>query len=257
MILQKLIERFAVDLKLANSLAYIVLPKRIAQSTDVLSWNLAKGGFSIDPPVRNIFLLQMKIERLEDYYEINRFLAEINQINAGEVSGSDRIRYQREYLYHISNSGDKQQLPHILEMTVQQIIQDSEATPEYLIQFLEEFIQDTELKELLNEHVNIVLSLVYKQLAQKMFKEAEQEMDEAKRVRYYHDFFDYTIHDPLVYDLPSLLEEYINRLVTQERPVVLRKLYEELAQDDKFKESLDRDFAILFARLRKNVPTEG
>ncbi len=251
--MQSLIEQFAHDLKLANSLAYIVLPNRISQSTDVLSWNLAKGGFAIDSPIRNMFLLQLKIGHLEDYYKINRFLAEINQSNAKEVSGPDRIRYQREYLYHMANSGDEKQLARILTETVQQIIKDAEEAPELLIQFREEFIQDTELKELLGKDANLVLSLTNKHLAQKMYRTALQEEDEEKRIRYYRDFFDYTIHDPVINDLPSLLEEYVDQLIAQERPAVLHKLYENLAQDDTFRKVPGKDFAFFFARLLDNV----
>ena len=98
-IMQELIERFESDLKLANSLAYMALPKRIAP-TGVLGWNLAKAGYALDDPVRNILLLALKTRSPERYYAINRFLAKTNWRNAADVTGSDRIRYQREYLYH-------------------------------------------------------------------------------------------------------------------------------------------------------------
>jgi len=256
-IMQNLIEEFAPSLKLANSLSYIVLPKRISQATDILSWNLAKGGFSIDSPVRNIFLLQLKIERPDDYHEINRFLVEISQSNANDASGPDRIRYQREYLYHSANSCTEEQLPHILATTVQQIIQEAEKAPEDLIQFQEEFSQDTELKELLGKHVDIVLSPIYQQLARKMYKDAIQEADEAKHVHYLHAFFSYTVQDPAIHDLSSLLKEQIDQLIAQERPAIVLKLYEKLARDDRFREALGKDFSELLARIRNNMPAEG
>jgi len=257
LIMQYLIERFESDLKMNNSLAYIVLPNSISQGTDVLHWDLAKAGFTVDAPVRNIFLLQLKIENPERYYRINKFLAEINWKSADEATGLDRVRYQQEYLYHSANSEDARYLPQILVTTVQQIIQEAENTPDDLVQFQEEFMQDDELKELLGNDVSVVLSMISQKLAQKMHEEALREKDRTKRLRYLIGFFYYTAQDPDAKDLSGTLKEQLKHLIDTEDPVFVLQLYEELAHDDQFKRMLGEDFSPLFDLIRKNVSPEG
>ena len=117
-----------------------------------------KGGYTVDEPVRNLFLLQWRVLQQERFYEIHRFLAERNKQLAGIVSGSDRIHYLQEYLYHRANSGEIAALPQSIKATVQRISQENDDT---FIQFLEEFQQDRELQETLGEsNVNAVLTLL-------------------------------------------------------------------------------------------------
>ncbi len=255
--MQRIIERFAPALKLANSLAYIVLPKRIAQATDALSWNLAKAGFALDESVRHILLLQLKILHPERYYEMNRFLAEINWSNTVEVSGSDRIRYQLEYLYHSANSVGKEQMSQILKITVGQVIQDAENVPDQLIQFREEFVRDSELKEALGEHVAAVMEMVNRNLAQKMYEAAVQESDEAKRLQYLHNFFAYTTSEATVTVLPPELSEKMRRLLAQENSGVILKLYTDLVQYGRLSEALKKEFPILSAHLNNDALSKG
>lgn len=256
-IMQKLIERFEPELSLSNSLAYMTLPKRIAKLTGVIGWDLIKAGFAIDEPVRNILLLQLKIGQPERYYELNRFLAETNWQNASEVTGSDRIRYQREYLYHCANSVEESSVPQILRSAVINIIQDAEQNPDQLVQFSAEFIQDNELKEDLGANVNIVLEMIYSYLAQQMQLLYEQEIDDERRFRYLHDFFYYTVHNPTMADLdiPSLattLKERILLLQEQEGARHMLKLYEDLGEDTAFVQALGNEFTVLHALLRKD-----
>jgi RecA/RadA recombinase len=159
-IMQKLIERFEPNLKLASSLAYIALPKRIVQATSALSWDLKKAGFAVNDSVRNILLIQLSITRSKHHRTVHQFLAELNHSNAAEVTGTDRIRYQQEYLYHSAKSVAKQQLPSLLKTTIGQIMQEAQDQPDQLVQFREEFKRDDELKEALGEHVAIVLDLI-------------------------------------------------------------------------------------------------
>lgn len=165
-IMQKLIERFEPALRLGTSMAYMTLPKRIARSTGVIGWNLARAGFAIDKPVRNILLLQLKIGQPERYYELHSFLARMNWQNASEVAGTDRIRYQREYLYHSVNSVEESLLPQTVQSAMKEIIQDAEQNPGQLAQFLAEFLQDNDLQEDLSIHVNIIMVMISQSLPQ-------------------------------------------------------------------------------------------
>ncbi len=256
-IMQKLIERFEPELSLSNSLAYITLPKRIAKSTGVIGWDLIKAGFAIDEPVRNILLLQLKIGQPEHYYDLNRFLAEMNWQSASEVTGSDRIRYQSEYLYHRANSVEEIFVPQILEDAVANIIRDAEQTPDQLVQFSTDFIEDNELKEDLGVNVSIVLTMLYSSLARQMQLLYEQEMDDEKRLRHLYDFFYYTVHNPTLADLDrssltTTLKEHILLLQEQEGARHMLKLYEDLGKDTVFVQALGNEFTVLHALLRKD-----
>src|SRR5258707_9242454 len=81
--------------------------------------------------MRHLFLLQLNIEGSDSYSKINAFLAKTNQDYAAETDGPDSIRYRREYLYHIASNENEQQLPQILETTVQSIIRDAENAPDF------------------------------------------------------------------------------------------------------------------------------
>jgi hypothetical protein len=161
-IMQRMIERFAPHYQLGSSLAYIGLQKRINQVTDVLHWNPAKAGFSVETPIRRTFITKWKIEDSERYTMIHSFLASRNRRLADEVSGTDRVHCLLEYLYHSAHCEDAPSLQQTIERTVRQIVAEP---PESFVQFHEEFEGDEELKAALGVHSNIVMSLIHKHLA--------------------------------------------------------------------------------------------
>jgi hypothetical protein len=152
-IMQDLIERFTPELKLESSIAYWGLPKDINEATDVLNWNMTRAGFSVDEPIRTLFLLLLKAKDSARYFAIHEFLAQTNLRLAKEVFGFDRARYIRECLYHTACMMDspsiEQQLLDALQIVEQEPL-------ETLLQFSEEFSQDAELKEALGKHLAVV-----------------------------------------------------------------------------------------------------
>jgi len=119
----------------------------------VLNWNMTRAGFSVDEPIRTLFLLLLKAEHSERYLAIHEFLAQTNRRLAREVSGFDRARYIRECLYHTACMADSP----LIEQQLLDALQIIEQEPlETLVQFSEEFSQDTELKEALGKHLTIV-----------------------------------------------------------------------------------------------------
>jgi hypothetical protein len=152
-IMQDLIEAFTPEFKLESTLAYWGLPKEINEAADVLNWNMTRAGFSVDDPIRILFLLLLKAENLARYSAIHEFLAQTNLRLAREVSGFDRTRYIRECLYHIASLTNsptiEQQLLDALQLVEQEPL-------EILLQFSEEFSQDVELKVALGSHLTTV-----------------------------------------------------------------------------------------------------
>jgi NB-ARC domain len=160
--MQDLIEQFTPQLVRENSLSYFGLPREINQTTEVLYWSASGAGFSVDAPVRPIFLLRLRIEQAETYYEIHRFLAQTNWKWAADVSGADQVRYLREYLYHSISSEERTTLEQFLTKTVEGI---AETFPASLAQLMHEIEHDEELKELLDGYLLTVASLIQKNLA--------------------------------------------------------------------------------------------
>jgi len=257
-IMQNLIEHFEPELKLADSLAYIVLPKRIFQATGVMDWDSGKAGFAIDAPIRNIFLLQLRMQKPEQYFTINSFLADINRRTALKVSGTDRARYLLEYIYHSVHSADMSldQLSKLLQDVVQYIVQEVETSPENVIQFQKNFEQDDELKELLGRHSDSFLAPLYREISQRMYNNALSEEEEEKRLRYFQAFFDYTLLNPGTKDLRNVLEENLGRLIENERPDLIKRFYARLEKDKLFKETLGADLLFLKKRIDEKVSDE-
>lgn len=156
--MRDLIEQFAPEFRRESNIAYFALPKEIYEATGILSWNMLRAGFSVDTSVRNIFLLDLKIREPESHYAIHDFLARLNQESMTKVVGLDRVRYLREYLYHLACKGDTNDL---LEQIRQAVQQTAEESPETLLQFSEEFTQDEELQETLGAYKNEALSLIH------------------------------------------------------------------------------------------------
>lgn len=251
-IMQDMIETFAPDLRLESSLAYMGLPKRINAATDVLSWNMPRAGFSVDAPIRHIFLLKQRIEQPETFATINRFLADINKRFAQEVPGSDRVRYLREYLYHSASTGDDRALPFVLEQTMQIIIAGS---PESFLQFSEEFSLDEELKEALGSSTNIVLSVIHRHLLVTLWQSA-RESSGPDHLRALQDFFYHLMLDQESPDLPSNLKRYLEEVIQKELPETSFKLFEELSRDERFKKALGQDFDRFSLIIHNNLSTE-
>jgi hypothetical protein len=162
-IMQDLIEQFTPELarEKENSLAYFGLPREINQKTEVLHWNAIGAGFSVDAPIRAIFLLKLSIEQPKMYYAVHSSLAQTNRQWAADVSGADQVRYLREYLYHSVSSEKPATLAQFLATAVQEI---AEEFPDSLASLLEEIAQDGELKELLGAHLHHVESLMQKNI---------------------------------------------------------------------------------------------
>jgi hypothetical protein len=244
-IMQKMIEQFAPHYKRDSRLAYISLPKKINQTTDVLNWNPAKAGFSVEAPIRHMFLMKMKLEEPDLYVAIHYFLALANRRLADEVSGTDRIRYVQEYLYHSSNCEEDVRMQQIVEKTMQLII----AEPlEYFSQFYEDFVNDEELKIALGLHSTVVLSLIYKQFA-RINKQIAAESTGTERISYLRDFFYYSILDPAAVDLSLLLKHVIQQVLKEEATETCIRLYEELMRNASIKEKLGEDISVLSSLL--------
>jgi len=156
-LMQDLIETFTPQLKRENSLAYFGLPRELNQATEVLNWNPTGTGFSVDTPIRTIFLLKLQIEQPDLYYDVHSFLARTNRQWAADVTGADRVRYVCEYLYHGISSRGTVALEQFLTTTAQEI---ADAFPESFAQFVDEVTQDEDLKELLNGHLQTIKSLM-------------------------------------------------------------------------------------------------
>jgi predicted AAA+ superfamily ATPase len=163
MIMQDLIETFAPELGRESSLAYFGLHREINEATDILNWNMLRVGFCVDAPIRNIFLLSLKIEQPQRYFSVHDFLAKTNLRLAREIAGSDRVRYIRECLYHTASDTDSPLLPELLDQAMQIIIQQP---PETFLQFSEEFAQDEELKESLGSHLSVIQAMIDGRLAE-------------------------------------------------------------------------------------------
>lgn len=156
-IMQDLIEKFAPELKRNSSLAYFSLPKDITDTTHVLSWSMLRAGFSVDGPVRNIFLLLLRIEQPQRYLAIHGFLAQVNLNLAQQFPGFDRVRYIRECLYHTACDTSSSHLSTLLAQAMQIILQEPLETFQ---QFLEEFSLDDDLKEALGKHLTTIQTML-------------------------------------------------------------------------------------------------
>lgn len=152
-LMQDLIETFSPELKRTSSMAYFTLPKEINDATHVLTWKMISAGFTVDEPIRAIFLLLLKQEQPARYFAIHAFLAQAYLALAQKLPGSDRIRYIREYLYHAACNATMPLLAENLDHVLNFIFQEPQPT---FLQFLEEFSQDHELKAVLGSHLTAI-----------------------------------------------------------------------------------------------------
>lgn len=258
MIMQELIERFAPELKRGSSLAYMKLPSRIKNDTDVLTWDWFRGGYTIDTPVRTIFLLKIRFEQTDRYPALHRFLAQLNQTLAGKVTDADRIRYLCEYLYHSAHVKSEQ----AYIQTVEQVLLEITGTPfesfesfEACESSFEELLQDNEFKEALGKQTMTVLSLIYKHLAEMNRRKARETAGEEY---FYHlrNFFIYIVKDPKVTDIRSAWIPAIRDIIAEGLLDHTPQFVKELLDSNRLKEVLGSHFD-LFAELVAEISSEG
>ncbi|MBA2284457.1 MAG: hypothetical protein H0W02_03140 [Ktedonobacteraceae bacterium] len=147
-IMQELIDKFDATLKLKSRLKYMGLPKSIDQHIDVLDWDVRQAGYTIDEPIRNLFQLYRRIKDPASFRAIHAFLAQRNAELAAEVSGTDRVRFLKEYLYHSAHSEDPAALAPIVSRTLERIQQEPD---DAFVQFEAEFSHDSELQDALGQ----------------------------------------------------------------------------------------------------------
>ncbi|MGH2510987.1 MAG: hypothetical protein ACRDHZ_26795, partial [Ktedonobacteraceae bacterium] len=171
-VMQDIIEKFAPLYKKDKVLEYIDLSREINDITPALDWNLSRAGYCIDEPVRNIFLLQLRLQGLTvakggtyTYQDIHRFLATMNGMLANEVSGPDHIRYLEEWFYHLLESGETtNSVLQKMTLTVERLTKDRSV--DLLIQFHEEFKQDRHLNHALGRGAQKIILLMHGHLEQ-------------------------------------------------------------------------------------------
>jgi hypothetical protein len=243
-IMQDLIEKFAPNLKRESSLSYMRLPRMINQDIGVLSWDMFKAGFTVESPIRNIFLLKNRIEQHDQYLEKHRFLAKLNKKFADEVSGSDYLRYLREFLYHSAHVLDSQQLSLLVTQTVSFITNGPYSLFE---QFREEFLQDHEFQEVLGDASMLTQSLLYQRLAREHKKAALLSSSENERLDHLAEYFACIVHDPLVSDIVAVLTQHIGDILADMPPGTASSLLADLLQTEK----LGRHFELVVTLLQK------
>ena len=257
-IMQELIEHFAPGLKRGSSLAYMKLPRSIKNDTDVLSWNMFRGGYAVDAPIRHIFLLKIRLEQTELYANLHQFLAQLNKTLASEVTDSDRTRYLCEYLYHSAYVKNEQDFIQIIGQTLLEItdipFESLDSFEAYESSF-EELLQDDEFRKVLGEQTPTILSLMYKHLAEMNRREARKTLGEE---HFYHlrDFFVYIVKDPKVTDMRSVWVDAIRDIITEEPLGRTAQFVEELLNSGRLKEALGSHFD-LFAELVPEISLEG
>jgi hypothetical protein len=164
-IMEELIRKFApaLSLKRQSSLAYFSLPNELHEATHVLSWNLEKAGFAVEAPVRHLLLLLYRSAQPQEYFDVQEFLATLNAQLASEVTGQERARYAREYLYHLAHTPPPAQQGQRIKEAVETILQEQ---PAILQPFFEEFAQDLELKEALGPYLADIETAIEQRAAQ-------------------------------------------------------------------------------------------
>ncbi len=253
-LIQSLVKKFAPEYELENSLAYIMLPPSINEVTSVLNWSLERAGYSIDAPVRSLFLLQYRIEQPLRYVEIHKFLADENERFIGEVNGSDSIRYLREFFYHLAYSEEEARVREILGKRIEQFLPEkvndkpiSLHTLDNFLPFYEEFQQDDELKEALkSENTSFALSRM-----RKIFIEIYRYLPPDTRSQYLRRFFSHTAHVAKDEDFALIFEDGMRQIIKQESSGAAIKLYQELIQDEELQNLLGKNFKDLKERISR------
>jgi len=257
-IMQELIERFAPELKRESNLAYMRLPKSIKNDTDVLNWNRLRGGYSIDIPIRNIFLLKIRVEQTERYSALHEFLAQLNKALADKIVDDDQIGYLCEYLYHSAYTKSEQEFIQILEQVLLKMAEMSFNSIEsfkMIRTYLEELLQDNEFKKELGERILVVQSLIYRHLAETSRKEARTTLGED---HFYHvkNFFIYVVKDPKVTDVHPIWTPAVQNILAEELSGHTTQFVEELLNSEELEEALGNRFDLL-RKLISEISLEG
>ena len=81
-IMQRLLETFQESpVAVARDiLEYVGLPKKLNTGTDILRWDLQKTGFAVEEPVRNLFLLERRIQNPKSFIKIHRFFCNAKSV---------------------------------------------------------------------------------------------------------------------------------------------------------------------------------
>ncbi len=243
-LIQNLIKEFASQYQLVNNLAYITLPPSINEATSALEWSAERAGYCIDASVRNLFIRQYRIEQPQRYTEIHKFLALKNKEFAEQVTGSDRIRYLREFFYHLACSEEnrvQEKLAQHLEQLVQPEAQSESISLQSLdefLQFYEEFQPDGELREALQaDNTRFALSVM-----RKSFLKIYRQLPEGTRGPSLRKFFSHTAQKATTEDFALIFEDGMRQIIRQESLEYAGKLFQELMQDKEVKDLLGENF---------------
>lgn len=258
LIMRQLIDNFAPGLKRGSGLAYMRLPMSIKNDTDVLNWDPFRSGFVIDLPVRNIFLLKIRVEQNELHSDLHEFLAQLNEKLADTVAGSDRIRYLCEYLYHSAYVRNEQEFAQILEHVLQSFVKitfESFESFGLFETYLEELLQDNDFKGALGERTTTIQSLVYNYLAETNRREARTTSGE-EQFDHLRNFFVYLIKNPSVTDVHSVWIPAIHNVIEEEPLGDTKHFFAELLDSERLKEALGDRFGLL-ATLITETSLEG
>jgi hypothetical protein len=256
-IMQKTIENFIPEFKRENRLAYMRLPSIIKNDTGVLIWNIFKNGFTIDVPIRNIFLLKIRIEQPERYLALHQFFAELNKRLAGEVVGSYHLRYLCEYLYHSAHVKNEQKFSEILKQTLREIEKDDfdsfDAFESFELYF-EEILQDNEFREALGEGAATAYSLIYGHLVEINRRGARISSGE-EHFHHLRSVFIYIVKDLGVEDVSAAWVPAIREMIAEEPGGYTSQFLEELLDSKRLEDELGNNFAVL-ARLIPEIALE-
>jgi len=250
LIMQELIEKSANGEERRSSLAYMGLPKYLMEKTNVLSWNIFKGGFTIDMPIRNIFLLKMRLEQPELYSDLHQFLADLNQKLADEVNDANRIQYLCEYLYHSAYVQDEHAFIQSIELVQQKITKITFEALEVFESFEASFaglLQDNDFMDVLGARMVKVSSLLYRYLAAMNKREAHITVGE-KHTYHLRKFLFYISKEPDIADLRATWTSSLRNIIIEEPSGSIIQLVDELHRSETLEEAL-RDHLAELAEL--------
>ena len=247
-----LINEFAPEFQREAGIAHLTLPREISEATEMLSWNQPRAGYAVNTSVRNIFLLDLKIRQPVRYRAIHAFLAHLNYERMMKMTGLDRVRCLREYLYHLACKGDEAALLEQVREAVQQTIEEA---PETLIQFSEEFLPDGELQEAFGIHKSAVLALIHRLQAQ-IYRQFAQKAAGADRIRFLQDSFTHLMQDQEIRNMSQTVKEEFEQLMQEEAPDIVWNVYDGLSRKEDFRSLLGPDFQRLATQIRQNLPPQ-
>ncbi|WP_376795617.1 AAA family ATPase [Thermogemmatispora sp.] len=149
LLLQELIEQFSPSLAQKTPLSYFFLLRALSARTNALRWSPERAGYAIEAPLRRLLLLSWHMEEPERLLELHRWLATFNRRQAGNMTGTDRLRSLREWLYHRTLGLEP---AAISQMTRDLLVALRQEPAELRAQFSEDLRQDQDLQEALGVH---------------------------------------------------------------------------------------------------------